>query len=307
MNPAYIEFFTAFSSLVAKSRNLSLNDSRAVSTSFFTENTIKEPIHKIINKSIIGPDGNQIPLRIYIPQDGKAVPVLLFFHGGGWVFGSIEDSDDICRHIANSTKCIVISVGYRLAPENPFPKGLDDCYAATKWVTENAMTFGGDPTRVAVSGESAGANLAAAVAMMARDKAELTLKLQLLLYPVTTNEMDAGMYAKSLDQTFITFDAMKIFWRMYLEKAEDGDNPYASPLKARNLENLPPAFIVTAEFDPLHNEAEAYAKRLKEFNVPVTCKRYLGAVHSFLSLPVKELPERKEAFDDIQRTMKNVM
>ncbi len=306
MNPIYIEFFKAFSMLLMQCQNMPLPESRAASTQFFTQNVTKEPVYQINNTSILGPDNNTIPVRTFIPFEEKGLPVLLFFHGGGWAFGSIEDNDPLCRKIANRAKCIVVSVEYRLAPENQFPKGLEDCYAATKWVHDNASTFGGDPSRIAVGGESAGANLATAVALLSRDRKEFELKYQLLLYPATTNDLDPKTYAESMDQSFITFDAMSLFWNLYLEKPQDGNSPYASPLKAENLANLPPAFIVTGEFDPLRTEGEAYAQRLQEFNVPVKCKRYLGAIHGFLSTPVQDLPERLDALQDIQEQLTKV-
>ncbi len=302
MNSIYVEFLKAFSLLLVQTQGMSLPECRAASTHFFTQNVVKEPVYQINDTTILGGDGNSIPLRVFTPE-GHHLPILLFFHGGGWVFGSIEGSDSFCRQIANRGNCIVIAVDYRLAPENQFPKGLEDCYAAVKWAYENAEAFDGDSSRIAVGGESAGANLAAAVALISRDRAEFKLNFQLLLYPVTTNEINEKPYKESLDQSFITFDAMLMFWNLYLAHPEDGDNPYASPLKAKNLEKLPPAFIITAEHDPLHIEGEAYARRLKEFNVVVKSKRYLGAIHNFLSLPVQNLPERQEAWQDIQEEL----
>ncbi len=308
MNPIYLEFLKAFSLMAMQSQQLSLTESRAASTHFFTRNSVKETVYQVDDTNISGTDGNSIPLRIFTPlETADHLPVLLFFHGGGWAFGSIEDADPFCRRLANRTKCIVISVDYRLAPENQFPKGLEDCYAATKWVYQNASYLGGDHRRIAVGGESCGANLAAAVALMSRDRAELNLKFQLLLYPVTTNEIDKKGYRESLDQSFITRDAMSLFWSLYLANPKDGNHPYASPLKAESLAKLPPAYIVTAEFDPLHVEGEAYARRLQEFNVPVRSKRYLGAIHNFLSLPIQDLPERQEGMRDIQEELERFL
>lgn len=303
MNPVYTEFFKAFSMMLLQLQNASLPESRAASTHFFTQNVSLEPIYKIDNKTIPGPDDNAIPLRIFIPSATQDLPILLFFHGGGWSFGSIEEAEPLCRQIANRSNCIVIAVNYRLAPENQFPKGLEDCYAATKWAYENAKTFGGNPLRIAVGGESAGGNLAAAVTLMSRDRGEFELKFQLLLYPVTTNELDKKVYEESPDQFFITYDTMSMFWNLYLKNPEEGNTPYASPLKAKNLSSLPPAYIVTGECDPLYAEGEAYAERLKEFKIPVKNKRYLGVIHGFLSLPIPELPVNKEALKDIQEEL----
>lgn len=303
MNPIYIDFLNAFSVMIQQTKNMPLPEARTTSTNFFIRDVIKEPIYQVDNTIIPGVDGNAIPLRIFTPLEGDHLPVLLFFHGGGWAFGSIEDSDPLCRQIANRGKCIVILVAYRLAPENQFPKGLEDCYAATKWAYENAESIGADNSRIAVGGESCGANLAAAVTLMARDRDEFKLKFQLLMYPVLTNELNKKVYEESLDQSFITYDVITMFWNLYLANPEEGNTPYASPLKAKSLAKLPSAYILTAEFDPLHVEGEVYAKRLKEFNVSVKYKKYLGAIHSFLSLPVPDLPVFKEALQDIQEEL----
>lgn len=300
MNTIYLEFFKAFTLMLFQTQHMTLPESRAASTHFFTANVVKESVYKVDDMTILAEDNYAIPLRIFTPSEKQELPVLLFFHGGGWAFGSIEDAEALCRQLANRAGCIVIAVDYRLAPENQFPKGLEDCYAATKWVYENAHSIGGDHSRIAVAGESCGANLAAAVALMSRDRAEFKLKHQLLLYPVTTNDLNAKIYNESLDQSFITFEAMSMFWNLYLAQPEEGNHPYASPLKAPNLANLPPAFIVTAEFDPLCTEGEDYANRLREFGVSVKNKRYQGAIHNFLSLPIEDLPVRQEALLDIQ-------
>lgn len=303
MHAIYTEFLTQFSALISQTIDLPLPKSRAASTRFMTQNKVVEPLHSVTNRTIPGPDGNQLPVRIYTPASHPNLPILIFFHGGGWVFGGLEEPDALCREISRLVNCIIVSVDYRLAPENPFPKALEDCYAATLWVHKNASSFGGDPSRVAIGGESAGGNLAAAVALMVRDRRECFLKYQLLLYPVMTNNLDKKLYSDSVDQTFITFDAMTFFWSLYLPNEDDRNNPYASPLKATNLLDLPPAYIVTAEFDPLYAEGEAYAEKLKDFGVQVTSKRYKGAIHGFLSLPVQELPLRVEAMSDIQNKL----
>lgn len=307
MHPVYIEFMKAFTLLVANSQNLSMPDSRKASTAFYTHNVKKEPVNRIINSNIPGPDDNIIPIRVYIPEAKKSLPVMMYFHGGGWAFGSIEDADGLCRQLANLCDCIVVSVEYRLSPEHQFPKGLNDCYAATEWVSNHAKDFGGDSARLAVAGDSAGGNLAAAVAMMVRDKADFPLKMQLLICPALTNDLDAKVFAEAEDQSFITFDVMKMFWNLYLEREEDGNNPYASPLKAKNFGDLAPAFIITAECDALRAEGEAYTQKLKEFNSPVRCKRYPGAIHCFISLPIEVLPERKEALKDIKKILSEIL
>jgi acetyl esterase len=243
----------------------------------------KEAIHKVEDRKISGPGGHQIPLRIYTPEAKGQLPVLVFFHGGGWVLGDIESHDNVCRELANKAGCIVVSVDYRLAPEHKFPSAPEDCYAATKWVVLNAASFGGDPSRIAVGGDSAGGNLAAAAALMAADRGAPTLTYQLLIYPVTNYAFDTPSYRDNADGYLLTREMMQWFWKQYLSNDEDGKNAYASPLQAREVRRVAPAFVITAEFDPLRDEGEAYGERLKKEGVPVEMKRYDGAIHGFFS------------------------
>lgn len=244
----------------------------------------KEAISKIEDRQIPGPSGHKIPVRIYTPAGTAPFPLLVFFHGGGWVLGDIESHDGTSRELANKASCIVISVDYRLAPEHKFPAAPEDCYAATKWVALNAASFGGDPTRIAVGGDSAGGNLAAAVAQMAADRGAPGLVHQLLIYPVTNYAFDTPSYRANGEGYLLTQELMQWFWKQYLATDEDGKNAYASPIQARELRRVAPAFVITAEFDPLRDEGEAYAARLKEAGVPVEAKRYDGAIHGFFNL-----------------------
>lgn len=244
----------------------------------------KEAVQKVENRKIAGPGGYQLPIRIYTPAGTGALPVLVFFHGGGWVLGDLESHDANCRELANKAGCIVVAVDYRLAPEHKFPAAPEDCYAATKWAVLNAASFGGDPSRVAVGGDSAGGNLAAAVAQMAADRGAPSLTYQLLIYPVTNYAFDTPSYRDNAEGYLLTRDTMQWFWKEYLGSDEDGKNAYASPMQARELRRVAPAFVLTAEFDPLRDEGEAYAARLKEAGVPVEVKRYDGAIHGFFSL-----------------------
>ena len=238
----------------------------------------------------------QIPVRVYTPRGHGPFPVLVSFHGGGFNLCSIETHDEFCRALTNAADCIVVSVGYRLAPEHKFPAGADDCYATTKWVVENADAIGGDPTRVAVGGDSAGGNLAAVVTLMARDRGTPPLVYQLLIYPVTNFAFDTPSYRENAKGYFLTKDVMVWHWNQYLESEADGQNGYASPLQAEDLRGLPPALVITAEFDPLRDEGEAYAARLREAGVPVVCTRYNGMIHGFLSMPFdKGQKARQEA------------
>ncbi len=242
-----------------------------------------QEIYRVEDRHIPGP-GGQIPIRIYTPSARLPVGVLVYFHGGGWVLGDLQSHDNLCRAIANSAGCLVVSVDYRLAPEHKFPAAPNDCYAATKWVAANAASFGGIPDKLAVGGDSAGGNLAAAVALMARDAGGPKLAFQLLIYPVADSSLDFPSQREFADDGFILSSAdMKWFWDHYLEDAADGANPLASPLRAKNLAGLPPALVQTAGLDPLRDEGEEYAAALKRAGNKVTLTRYEGVTHGFVS------------------------
>ncbi|MGI8552278.1 MAG: alpha/beta hydrolase [Dehalococcoidia bacterium] len=237
-----------------------------------------EPLPKVEDRMIPGPAG-EIPVRIYTPEGTGPFPVLVYFHGGGWVIGSIETHDAAVRALAKAAGCIAVSVDYRLAPEHKFPTAAEDGYAATRWVAENAASFGGDPARIAVAGDSAGGNLSAVVALMARDRRGPHLVYQALIYPVTDHSYETASYRENAEGYLLTKSSMVWFWDHYLNNEADGRNPYASPLQATDLHSLPPALVVTAEFDPLRDEGEAYARRLHEAGVPVIQRRYDGLIH----------------------------
>ena len=225
-----------------------------------------------------------IPLRVYTPAGRPPFPALIYFHGGGWVIGNLDTHDGVCRALTNAAGCVVVSVDYRLAPEHKFPAAADDAYAAACWAAANAAVIGIDPTRLAVGGDSAGGNLAAVVALMARDRGTPRLRLQLLVYPVTDARMNTASYRDNADGYFLTRDMMQWFWNHYLRSAADGENPYASPLRATDLRALPPAVVMTAEYDPLRDEGEAYAAQLRAAGVPVQLTRYPGMIHGFFGM-----------------------
>jgi acetyl esterase len=191
---------------------------------------------------------------------------------------------------------MVASVDYRLAPEHKFPAAVEDSYGATKWVADNAADLGGDPRRIAVGGDSAGGNLAAAVSLMARDRGGPDIAFQLLIYPITNQKFDTDSYKENGEGYMLTKEDMEWFRNHYLRDQHDEENPYASPLLANSLSSLPPAFVITAEFDPLRDEGEAYAARLKEFDVPVRVNRYSGTIHGFMT--IAELKQRGQAVGD---------
>lgn len=242
-----------------------------------------EPIARVENRTIPGPAG-EIPVRVYTPSHDGPLPVLVYYHGGGWVIGSLETHDGTCRGLANAAGCVVVSVDYRLAPEHKFPAAAEDAYAAAVWVAEHAAALGVDAARVAVGGDSAGGNLAAVVSLMARDRGTPCLIYQLLVYPVTDAACDTASYRENADGYFLTRDMMQWFWNHYLPNDSDCRDPYHSPLRAARLNGLPPALMITAEFDPLRDEGEAYAERLRAAGVPVQLTRYHGMVHGFFGL-----------------------
>lgn len=242
-----------------------------------------ESVFRVEDRTVPTVNG-RVPVRIYIPEGKGPFPVLMFFHGGGWVIGDIETHDPTCRAMSNAAKCITVSVDYRLAPEHKFPAGVDDCYEATKWTVLNIAAYGGDATKIAVGGDSAGGNLAAAVALMAGDRGAPSLAFQLLIYPVTNNAFDTESCKQNGKDYLLTVDSMQWFWDHYLENAEDGKHQYASPLQAKYVNSPPPALVITAEFDPLRDEGEAYAEKLKQAGCHVTTTRYDGMIHGFFSM-----------------------
>ena len=262
---------------------LSVAEARQVIVTLFGTTDNPEPVGAVEDRTIAGAAG-EMPARIYTPPGRGPFPVLVYFHGGGWVIGNLEAYDPTCRALTNAAGCIVVAMEYRLAPEHKFPAAPEDCYAALQWVATHAAAIGGDPTRLAIGGDSAGGNLTAVVAQMVRDRGGPHLVYQLLVYPVTDYNFDTASYRENADGYLLTKDAMVWFWNHYLRSAADGSNLLASPLRAQNLRGLPPALILTAEFDPLRDEGEAYAARLREAGVPVTLKRYNGMIHGFFSL-----------------------
>lgn len=282
-DPNYKKFIKEFGEHVIACETISLPEQRKLDTQFAVSHSdCNEQVKRTENIEVVGLDGNQIPVRIYIPNESKKLPVLIYFHGGGWVFGGIEASDAVCRRFANHLGCIVASVEYRLAPEYPFPKPLEDCYTVTAWIAKNAERFGGDYSNIIVSGESAGGNLAAAVALMARDKHGPKLSAQLLIYPVISSTIQDAVYACCAEQHFITKELMTLFWNLYLQSSGQEKNPYASVDRSLDLSALPPAVIIVAEHDPLRPEGEKYCGQLRQAGVPVVNQCLPGAIHGAL-------------------------
>jgi acetyl esterase len=264
-----------------------------------------EAVAKVEDRVIPGPGGG-LTVRIYTPDAPAPLPVLVYFHGGGWVLGDLDNSDAQCRTITNAAGCVTVSVDYRLAPEDKFPAAAEDCYAATLWVSDNAAALGCDPNRIAVGGTSAGANLAAVVALMARDRGRPAIAFQALVYPVTDGGMDTPSYRELAEGYFLTKGAMAWFWDHYVRDAADLTHPYAAPINATDLRGLPPALVITAEYDPLRDEGEAYAARLRAAGVPVTATRYDGTVHGFVSMAAN-LDVGKKALAQIASALKDAL
>ena len=241
-------------------------------------------VARVEERTFAGPAGD-VPVRIYRPTDDAGPqPVLVWFHGGGWVLGSIEGSDLTCRNLAAQSGVVIVSVGYRLAPEHPYPSGLGDCYAALVWVTATAGDLGVDPDRVAVGGDSAGGNLAAVVALAARDRGGPAVRFQLLVYPVTDALMSHPSVRDNGQGYMLTDDSMKWFIELYLGERGDPKDPLVSPVYADDLSGLPPALVITAEYDPLRDEGEAYGTRLQRDRVAAKVSRYDGMIHGFFSM-----------------------
>jgi acetyl esterase len=247
--------------------------------------------------------GGEITVRLYSPGGAGPHPVLVFYHGGGWVIGDLDTHDGICRSLTNAVGCAVASVDYRLAPEAKYPIAAEDSFAALRWVVANATKLGIDARRVAVGGDSAGGNLSAAVALMARERGGPALVEQVLIYPVTDYNLDTASYRENATGYVLTRDGMRWFWRHYLAREEQGKEAYASPIQARNLAGLPPALVITAECDPLRDEGEAYAARLRDAGVPVTLTRYGGMFHGFFRM-TRLLDKSKAALDEVAGSLR---
>ena len=242
------------------------------------------PVASAVDRTIPGPAG-PIPVRVYTPNGSGPFPLLVWFHGGGWVLGSLATHDGICRSLAAGAGSVVVSVDYRLAPEHRYPAAADDCFAATQWCAAHAGELGADAAQLAIGGDSAGGNLTAVVAQMARDRGGPRLVFQLLVYPVTDSACDTPSYRDNAEGYLLTAADMHWFWGHYLGDArERGREPYASPLRADRLTGLPPALVVTAEFDPLRDEGEAYGAALAKAGVPARVSRYDGMVHGFFGM-----------------------
>ncbi|MDF2472982.1 MAG: Esterase/lipase [Anaerocolumna sp.] len=249
-----------------------------------------KPLYNLLDRKIMVGD-REIPVRIFKPKEAKEFKVLLFFHGGGWVTGNIDSYSHICANMANQTGQIVVSVDYRLAPEYPFPAGLEDCYFAAKTIFLDNTLFKSKPEEITLIGDSAGGNLAAVVSLMARDTGEFMPSRQILIYPATYYDHSDKSPFPSVRENgtdyVMTSKRIQDYMDLYTKHRKDRKNPYVAPLLAEDLSNQPKTLIITAEYDPLRDEGEAYGMRLREHGNTVIITRMLDALHGFLSLPIR--------------------
>lgn len=291
---------------------LSVEEGRATIAALAQFMIPAEEVGEIIETGALGPEDVFIPLRIYKPVGaGDDLPAVVYFHGGGFCTGSVDIVDPLCRRLANQSGCAVVAVGYRLAPEHPFPAAITDAYVATMWIGAKGAAFGIDGSRLAVMGDSAGAALATVTCMLARDKMdEIEIRLQVLIYPVTDLEHDDTPSRRENGEGYLLTSGMINWFRNHYMTGNDEyewGGPYASPLHMNNMNNLPPAIIVTAEYDPLRDEGIAYAERLKEEGgTMVDLRREAGMFHGFFWMGAaidrgRELLD--ELADDINKTL----
>lgn len=258
-----------------------------------------------VEDAAVSARSGDVPVRLYASTTGSDLPIIVFLHGGGWVLSSIDGHDHVARRLATLTGALIVSVGYRLAPEHPFPAPHDDCWAATSWLSEHGRRWGGDPARLAVCGDSAGANLAAGVALRARDEG-VALRLQALVYPcIDTDQAAYPSMRANATGLFLTADDMTWFWGHFVPP-EHRHDPRAVPARADDLRGVAPAFIQTAEFDPLRDEGERYAERLTSDGVDAELIRYPGVVHGFVARWTA-MQRAHQALDDLASALRGAL
>ncbi|MGH3146835.1 MAG: alpha/beta hydrolase, partial [Rubrobacter sp.] len=272
----------------------------------FRMGMISTPVAAVEDRFIPGPAAD-LPVRVFTPEGRDPFPVVVFFHGGGWVLGDLNTHDPMCRALCAGAGCVVVSVGYRLAPEHPFPAATDDALAATRWVGEHAAEIGGDPARIAVAGDSAGGNLSAVTALRIRDEGGPKLGGQLLIYPGLGHpESPTPSYIENAEGYGMTREAARWFYEQYLPGGSQASHPHTSPLFAPDLRGLPPALVITAEYDVLRDEGKLYVERLLEAGVPARLSRYGGVNHRFAEL-LGILDQAEQARDEMCVWLREVL
>lgn len=273
---------------------------RATIRSRFVPPAQPEAVGSVDDVTVAG----DVPVRIYRPVSDVPVPVVVYAHGGGFVFCDLDSHDGLCRNLANLLSAVVISVDYRLAPESRWPAATEDVYAATRWVAEHAAEFGGDPDRLAVAGDSAGGNLAAVTTLMARDRGGPALSAQLLIYPMIAADFETESYRRYGKGFYNPRPALQWYWDQYAPSPADRTHPYASPLQAR-LDGLPPAVVVIAGHDPLRDEGVAYADALEAAGVPVARCTFEGGIHGFMTMPMLDIAHeaRRQATQELAKLL----
>ncbi len=255
-----------------------------------------EPVARVANRTIPGP-GGEIPVRLYTPLEQRALPLLVFYHGGGWTIGNLDTHDNACRQLANRARCAVMSVDYRLAPEHKFPAAVEDAFAALCWAADHAAAHGWDATRIAVGGDSAGGNLAAVCALLARDAGGPALAFQLLIYPATAKRPESRSHHAFAAGHLLTRRAIRWFMGNYLRDETDCEDWRWAPLAAPDLSRLPPSLVIVAGHDPLLDEGIAYAERLREAGNAVKLSNYQGMIHAFFRM-TGVVDEARRAVDE---------
>lgn len=290
LDPQIAEIIGQLDSGFPPVQEMSGAEARALIRSRFVPPAQPEPIAEVVDRSVQG-RGGPIPVRVYRPQAAGPLPLVVYAHGGGFVFCDLDSHDGLCRSIANLIPAVVVSVGYRLAPEHPWPAAAEDVYAVTCWTRDNAGAFGADPGRLVVGGDSAGGNLAAVTAVMARDRGGPVPAAQLLLYPVIAADFDTESYRLFGRGYYNPKPALQWYWDCYMPSRDDRAHPYATPLNA-DLRGLPPAVVVVAGHDPLRDEGLAYGAALTAAGVPTRQLCYDGGIHGFMTMPMLDIARR---------------
>lgn len=267
-----------------------------------------EPVAKVVDR-IIQLHESEVNVRCYYPaavSQAESLPAFVFYHGGGFVYGNIESHDVFCRLLSNRSKCVVISVDYRLAPEHKFPKATEDAYQAFLWAHEHAEELGINDTRIAVGGDSAGGNLAAVTAIKALERGGPPIAYQLLIYPVVDSTKTYPSFNENSHGYFLTAEEMKWFHEQYIDETIDPYDAHLSPLHSKQLADLPLTYIVTAHYDPLRDEGEAYAEKISEAGGTVSVKRYDRMIHGFISM-TGVVPEAYSAVEELGEELRRVL